>query len=37
MLVILTKILLGTLILGAIVIFIFIIVRTIKWTINSDF
>ena len=37
MLVILTKILLGTLILGAIVIFIFIIARAIKWTINSDF
>ena len=37
MLAILTDILLGTLIIGAIVIFIFIIVRAIKWTINSDF
>ena len=37
MLVILTKILLGTLIIGTIILFIFIIINAIKWTLNSDF
>ena len=37
MLAILVDILLGTLIIDAIVVFVFIIVGGIKWTLNSDF
>lgn len=37
MLVILIDILLGTLIIEAIILFIFVIVSAIKWTLNSDF
>ena len=37
MLEVLVNILLGTLILGTIVTFIFMVVNAIKWTLNSDF
>lgn len=37
MLEVLVNILLGTLILGTTVLFIFMVVNAIKWTINSDF
>ena len=37
MLEVLVNILLGTLILGTTILFIFMVVNAIKWTINSDF